>query len=45
MNQPELVAILYIGATQPVTVLPEVAAAAIGNGLAVEFKPQPVPAK
>ncbi len=38
MNDQQPVWILYIGATEPVAAFPEQAAAAIGNGLAVEYK-------
>jgi hypothetical protein len=39
MNRPDqLVVILYYGSTQPITVLPEVAAHAIAANLAVEVK-------
>jgi hypothetical protein len=34
----EPVMIIYFGAVEPVSVLPEVAAAAIGANLAVEYK-------
>jgi hypothetical protein len=44
MNNPyEPVVILYYGSTQPVSVLPAVAAQAISYNLAVEWKPPTEP--